>query len=137
MLLHVHVDGTLQCQLTVLNHDRVFVLRDPVHRSVEGPVEDDARRFAAKAWIVFALEGGRFLLAECGELGAVVETRSGRRCPATGSRAASTATCPGASRARRRRRAALTDLAEWYEAAAGAARIRHHDLLRRPIARDI
>src|SRR4030095_1412311 len=44
--LHVHVDGASQVHLPVLNKDRVLVLNNAIHRTVEGPVEDDARRLA-------------------------------------------------------------------------------------------
>src|SRR5262245_60419232 len=79
MFLEVHVDRPLEAHLPVLEDAGVFVLCDPIHRTVEGPVEDDAGCLAAKARIVSTLEGGGGLLAGRRQFGAAVETRPGSR----------------------------------------------------------
>src|SRR5262249_10551130 len=65
MIFSVHVDGALQAELPVFEHDRIFILCDAVYRPVEGPVEDDAGGLAMEARIIVALEfrgrlGSRF-----------------------------------------------------------------------------
>src|SRR5688500_12129292 len=89
MGLHVHVDRAPQVHLPVLNQNRVLVLRDAIHRAVEDPVEDDARRLAAKTRIVIAGELRRRLFTKWRELGAAIEARAG-----LGTRAATTTAAP-------------------------------------------
>src|SRR5437773_2644931 len=121
MLLHVHVDRPLEPHLAVLHDDRVLVLRDAVHRTVERPVEDDARRLAAEARVVFALEVGGGFRAELGQLRPAVEARSGG---GTAPRSACAATASAAPFTW----LVLIERAERHEPAAGAARIDHHHL---------
>src|SRR5262245_21718999 len=85
MILQLHVDRSLQTELAVLDHDRIFVLRDAVDRTIKRPIEDDARGFAAKAWIVFAFEIRRSLCTEVRQFASAIKTRprrSGSACTA-------------------------------------------------------
>src|SRR4029453_3253297 len=77
VFLEVHVNRPLETHLPVLEDDGVLVLRDPVHRTIESPVEDDARRLAAEAWIVLALESCCGLLPGGRQLGASIKPRPG------------------------------------------------------------
>src|SRR5579871_530379 len=56
VLFQIQVNRPLQPELAVLEYDCVFVLGDAVDGTVERPVEKDAGRFAAEAWIVFAFK---------------------------------------------------------------------------------
>ncbi len=47
MLAHVHLDRALEAEQTVVDYDAILLLRDAIDRSVEHPVEQDARRPAA------------------------------------------------------------------------------------------
>lgn len=61
MYLQVHVNGSLQAELSVLDDDGIFVLCNPVDRPVKRPIEDDAGGLAVKPGIVLTFEiGGRF-----------------------------------------------------------------------------
>ena len=79
VLFPVHVDGALQAELAVFEHDRVFVLRDAVDRPVESPVEENAGGLAVEARIVFALEIRRGFFSGCGQFGSAIEPRPARR----------------------------------------------------------
>src|SRR5688572_31005953 len=117
MLLHVRVDRPLQPKLSVLKDDGVFILCNAIHRTVEGPVKDDAGGLTFEARIVFAGEAGRLFLPEFGELCATVGLRTRT---AAASSIASTATCrPAACR----RLSLLIQRTEPHEPAAGSARV--------------
>src|SRR4030095_14528775 len=49
---HVHVDRPREPKLTVLQYDRVLVLRDAIDRTVERPIKDHARSLAAHPGVV-------------------------------------------------------------------------------------
>ena len=82
---HVHVDRSREPELPALQDDRVFVLCDAIDRTIECPVEDDARRFAAHARIVLREEHrelfGTFLALRC-ELGTLNDARTAATCAA-------------------------------------------------------
>jgi hypothetical protein len=110
-----------EAELAVLERDRVGRLRDAIDGAVVGPIEDDARRLAAHPRIVLRVvrfERVRLLAAGRRELDVArsVLTRVLRRV---------------------RTRLEALCLRERDERAAAAARVRHHELLGRPIARDV
>src|SRR5688572_242735 len=121
MLLHVHVDGSFESELSVLDHDRILVLRDPVDGPVERPVENDAGCLTLEPRIVIACEFCRFLFSERRQLAAAVQSWTGR-CTATAGCPASTSaasTCCGTLPGNRWNRA------EPDQPAADTARIGH------------
>ena len=75
VLLQVHVNRALQPELPVLQHDRIFVLRDPVDRSIEGPVENNAGRLALETRSILALEFRGRLFSGRGQFGPAIKPR--------------------------------------------------------------
>src|SRR5689334_8014005 len=75
MILQLHVDGSLQAELAILDHDRIFVLSDAIHRAIKGPIENDACGLATKAGIVLALEIRRSFCTEFRQFASAIEAR--------------------------------------------------------------
>src|SRR5678815_3629798 len=127
MTRHVHVNRSREPELTVLQHDRVLVLRDAIDRAVEGPIEDDARGLAAHPGIVLVEQHGKLL-------GALLPFRrqlralNHARTAATG--APRSADPPFA-------RLEVAGGAQRHERAATATRIGHDELFRRPVTCDV
>src|SRR5215831_15395233 len=89
VIFHVQIHDPLQTELPVFNDDRVFALRNAIDGSVECPVKDDARRFAAKARVIISYEISCGFFSRLGQFASAVETRA---CSgAASSRAATTA----------------------------------------------
>src|SRR2546430_8847651 len=84
MFFDVHIHGSFQSELTILNNDRVLVLSNAVDGSIKRPVEDDARGFAAKSRIIFALEIRRRLRSQFRQFRSAIKTWSPRCAPTTG-----------------------------------------------------
>src|SRR5690606_18090660 len=77
--LSIEVDRALEPHLSVADHDRPARLEAAVDGTVERPVEENARRLAAKARIVVAREAGGRPFAHWREFRSAVQTRSRRR----------------------------------------------------------
>src|SRR6185436_15291830 len=88
--------------------------------------EDDARGLAAEARVVLLRECGCRLLASVGQCGAAIEARTWRGSAASSCSAARALTGSG-----------VRDRAQSNEAATHTAWVGHHQLLRRPVARNI
>src|SRR5262249_20730734 len=112
MVRHIHVDRPLQSELAILNNDCVLALCDAVDGTIESPIEDDARRLAAKARIIVPRKFRSRLLSKLRQFGPTVEPRP---CGLATTPACAT----GAGRAFAG--LVLTQLAERHQSAANAA----------------
>ncbi len=126
MRLHVHVDRSSEAQLTILQNNRVPVLRDAVDRPIKGPIENDAGGLATKPRIVFSRELGSGLFAEFRQFGTAIKTRPRLTRTAAAATASRTALRPG-----------LIHGAERHQTTANTARICHDKLLGRPVSWNI
>src|SRR5262245_23544775 len=124
---HVHLNCSREPELPVLQDDGVLVLRDAIDRTIERPIEDDARRLAAHARVALREEHRKLLgtlLAFGCELSALNHARSAT---------APTARPPDSPFAW----LVLAGGAQRNERAAATSRISHHELLRSPVAGDV
>src|SRR5262245_50428353 len=124
MTADVHVNRSRESQLPVLQDDGVLVLRDAIDGAIERPVEDDARRLAAHARVALR-EEHRELFSALLALGREFSALNHAGAAAT---RAARATDPPLSWL------VLTDGAERHERAPSPTRVRHDELLWRPVA---
>src|SRR5262245_49364887 len=129
VIFHIHVNCALQAKLPVFDHDRVFVLGNPIHGPIESPIEDDAGCLAMESRIVLALERcGRFF-SGLRQFATTIQARTGCWTTAAGACSAGIG-WPLAP-------FVLAQLVELHHWTARATWIYHHRLHRSPIAGDV